>query len=311
MPPLDYKSAGLRGEMLERRSLAGMNSWHVGGDAEYFYTPADREDLAGFLRFCPDETPITMLGLGSNTLVRDGGVGGVVISLRKAFDKLGVDENGLHAEAGVACAKVSRLGAREGLQGLEFMAGIPGTVGGALAMNAGAYGAETWDLLLEVEVVGRDGVIRRRPPGDYEIAYRSVRLKDAGEEWFLCGWFAPSPGGDPADLEEKLRALLKRRREEQPTSHLSCGSVFRNPDDDSAGRLIERCGLKEYAIGDAQVSSLHANFIINRGKAKACEIESLIEYVRDRVEEETGVRLEPEVRIIGERGERGGRGEQA
>ena len=295
----NYKDAGLRGKMQEQHSLATMNAWRVGGVAEYLYEPADREDLATFFSVCPDDMPITVLGLGSNLLIRDGGVGGVVLNLRPAFGEISSDANKVFAGSGVTCAKVARYSARKGLQGLAFMAGIPGTVGGAIAMNAGAYGEETWSFLSEVETIGRGGETKNRTPADYAIAYRSVTLKGDEEEWFLVGHFELTPGGDAESLEREIREMLKRRNSEQPTSQLNCGSVFRNPENDYAGRLIEHCGLKKHAIGDAEVSEKHANFIINRGKATAHHIESLIEYVRARVEDETGVRLEPEVRIIG------------
>lgn len=305
MPLPDYQHANLRGEMRERYPLETLNAWRVGGAAEYFYTPVDKEDLATFLSFCPNEVPVTVLGLGSNLLIRDGGVNGVVLNLRPVFNELSVDESSVRAGAGVTCAKVARSSARAGLQGLAFMAGIPGTVGGALAMNAGAYGSETWTFVSEVEVIDRAGVTRHRAPTDYDIAYRSVRRKEEGdEEWFLRSRFALRPGGDADELAREIRELLKRRNREQPTNQPNCGSVFRNPKQDSAGRLIERCGLKEYAIGGAQVSERHANFIVNRGRASAREIELLIEHVRDTVEAETGVRLEAEVRIIGELGAR-------
>jgi UDP-N-acetylmuramate dehydrogenase len=274
-------------------------SWHVGGPAEVFFNPRDRSELAAFLRTIPADVPIFWIGLGSNLLVRDGGLPGVVISTHGTLDRLErLNETTVSAEAGVACARVARQCIKWGLGPAEFFAGIPGTVGGALAMNAGAFGGETWRHVIEVETIDRQGRVRTRQASEYRIAYRSVALP-VQDEWFLGArlTFEHKPGANEADV----RALLTRRKESQPIGEWSCGSVFTNPPQDHAARLIEAAALKGFRIGDASVSQKHANFIINHGEARAADIEQLIEHVQSTVERMHGVRLHPEVRIVGTR----------
>jgi UDP-N-acetylmuramate dehydrogenase len=274
-------------------------SWHVGGPAEVFFNPRDRSDLAAFLRTIPADVPIFWIGLGSNLLVRDGGMPGVVISTHGTLDRLErLNETTVYAEAGVACARVARQCIKWGLGPAEFFAGIPGTVGGALAMNAGAFGGETWRHVIEVETIDRQGRVHKRQAGEYRVGYRSVMVP-VQDEWFLGARFTfeHKPGANEADV----RALLTRRKESQPIGEWSCGSVFTNPPQDHAARLIEAAALKGYRIGDASVSQKHANFIINHGEARAADIEQLIEHVQSTVEQVHGVRLHPEVRIVGTR----------
>jgi UDP-N-acetylmuramate dehydrogenase len=274
-------------------------SWHVGGPAEVFFNPRDRSDLAAFLRTIPADVPIFWIGLGSNLLVRDGGMPGVVISTHGTLDRLErLNETTVYAEAGVACARVARQCIKWGLGPAEFFAGIPGTVGGALAMNAGAFGGETWRHVIEVETIDRQGRVHKRQAGEYRVGYRSVMVP-VQDEWFLGARFTfeHKPGANEADV----RALLTRRKESQPIGEWSCGSVFTNPPQDHAARLIEAAALKGYRIGDASVSQKHANFIINHGEARAADIEQLIEHVQSTVERVHGVRLHPEVRIVGTR----------
>jgi UDP-N-acetylmuramate dehydrogenase len=281
-----------RGEPLSRHT-----SWHVGGPAEIFFNPRDRADLAAFLRALPPNVPIEWIGLGSNLLVRDGGIPGVVISTHGTLDALDrLNETQVRPECGVACASLARQCIRWGLGPAEFFAGIPGTVGGALAMNAGAFGGETWRHVREVQTIDRHGVERTRAAGEYRIGYREV-TPPAAEEWFVAATlgFERRPGAHAGEV----RALLARRREAQPIGAWSCGSVFTNPPGDHAARLIEAAGLKGYRIGDASVSDKHANFFINHGAARATDLERLIEHVRDTVERVHGVRLHPEVRIVG------------
>ena len=231
-------------------------------------------------------------------MVRDCGVAAVVIATQgrlTGFDK--VTDNIVRIEAGVACAKAARGCARNSLTGVEFLAGVPGTIGGALAMNAGCFGGETWNHVIKVETVNRKGEIIERTPDEFEIAYRSV-VKPA-DEWFLAGYFQLSPGDKDKSLQQ-IRELLDRRASTQPTGEPSCGSVFRNPPGDHSARLIEACGLKNYAIGGARVSPKHANFIVNDGNASAADIEQLINHVRQEVEAAHGVCLIPEVHIIGD-----------
>lgn len=272
-------------------------SWHVGGPAEVFFNPRDRAELAAFLRSLPAGVPIYWIGLGSNLLVRDGGIDGVVISTHGTLDRLErQSETSVFAEAGVACARVARQCIKWGLGPAEFFAGIPGTVGGALAMNAGAFGGETWRHVLEVETIDRHGHERARQAGEYDVSYRHVE-PPAQEEWFLGAKlsFEHKPGANEAEV----RSLLAKRKASQPIGEWSCGSVFTNPPQDHAARLIEASGLKGFRIGDASVSEKHANFIINHGQAKSADIEGLIAHVRDAVERLHGVRLNPEVRVVG------------
>ena len=289
--------SGFRGELRQNEALARYTSWRVGGAAAQFYRPADIDDLARFLAQLPPHEPLLWLGLGSNLLVRDGGFPGTVIYTQGALD--GLEQlNGMHvrAEAGVACAKVARFCARRDLVGAEFLAGIPGTVGGALSMNAGAFGGETWSHVVAVETVDRRGRLHTRTPADYRIGYRSVEAP--AEEWFLAAHLQLQ-AGDGEAAQTRIKELLDRRGRTQPIGRPSCGSVFRNPPGDHAARLIETAGLKGVCIGAACVSDKHANFIINTGGATAADIEALIERVQADVERLHGVHLEPEVRIVG------------
>lgn len=287
----------LSGKVLPKQSLAPYTSWRVGGKADLVYVPSSIEDVCEFLRRLSLEIPLLWLGLGSNTLIRDGGVEGVAIITQGALN--GIEQKDsfiVRAEAGVSCAQIARHTARLGLKGLEFMAGIPGTVGGALTMNAGCYGGETWQKVCKVETVNRLGQKLLRPASEFQVSYRHV--EKPSNEWFVAGYFELE-AGDKKESLESIRLLLEKRNLSQPTSWPNCGSVFRNPPGDFAARLIEKSGLKGMSIGDAQVSEKHANFIINQGNATATDIESLICYVANKVEELQGIRLKPEVCIIG------------
>lgn len=296
MPAVDNNS--LRGEMRYDEPLSRHTTWRVGGPASRFYRPADREDLLSFLRQLDPAEPLFWLGLGSNLLVRDGGFQGTVIATQGCLNHLEWQgDTVLSAEVGVACAKIAREAARAGLCGVEFLAGIPGTLGGALAMNAGAFGGETWRQVICVETVDRFGEVRRRTADDFEIGYRHV-VGQPGE-WFLSAELAMRTG-DATTAQREIKRLLEKRAATQPTRQPSCGSVFRNPPGDHAARLIESLGLKGKRIGGAEVSQKHANFIVNTGDATASDIEQLIEAVQSQVEEETGIRLITEVHRIGE-----------
>lgn len=286
------------GRLLEHEPMSRHTSWRVGGPADRLYIPGSCEDLAHFLAMLPPGEPVHFVGLGSNLLVRDGGVRGTVVLLHgSALDGLRMDGERIYAEAGVTCAKLARFAARQHRHGAEFFAGIPGTVGGALAMNAGCYDSETWDVVREAITIDRRGTLHRRSQVDLEIGYRHVTLP--GEEWFVAAWFE-LPTGEATAAEKKIKALLSRRMETQPLSLPNAGSVFRNPDGDYAARLIESCGLKGYRIGGAEVSRKHANFIVNVGGATAQDIEALIAHVQATVQQRTGMVLQREVRIIGE-----------
>ena len=297
------KTGGLRGELCRDEPMLRHTSWRVGGPARTYYRPADLEDLAVFLSGLPADEDVVWLGLGSNLLVRDGGIPGTVIATFGVLGELSLlDETVLRAEAGVACAKVARFSANHGLVGGEFLAGIPGSVGGALAMNAGAFGGETWDYIRAVETIDRAGIRRVRDPDEFRVGYRQV--KGPAGEWFIAARFEFQRGNTAAALE-RIRALLAQRGATQPTRQPSCGSVFRNPPGDHAARLIEACGLKGSCIGAACVSGKHANFIVNTGGARAADIEALIAHVRDEVERVHGVSLQTEVRIVGRPGGEG------
>jgi UDP-N-acetylmuramate dehydrogenase len=272
-------------------------SWHVGGPADLFFTPRDVMDLAAFIRQLPPDLPLLWVGLGSNLLVRDGGVRGAVISTHGALGQLErVSATRIYAGAGVPCARIARQCAKWGLGPAEFFAGIPGTLGGALAMNAGAWGGETWRHVIEVETLDRRGIRHTRAPADYEIAYR--RVTGPAGEWFVAARleFERKPGS----ADGAIRELLERRKESQPIGEWSCGSVFTNPPGEHAARLIETGGLKGFRIGDASVSEKHANFIINHGAARAADIEALILHVQRTVAAVHGILLTPEVRIVGD-----------
>ncbi len=289
--------AGVRGELRFDEPMSRHTSWRAGGRAERFFIPVDAEDLACFLRGTPSEEPLFWVGLGSNLLVRDAGLPATVISTARLAGCRVIDGRTLSAQAGAPCARIAKWSARRGLAGAEFLAGIPGTLGGALAMNAGAFGDETWTIVGSVETIDRRGARRHRPSTDFQIGYREVR-GPAGE-WFLGALLPLAPELDGSG-PERIKALLRRRAETQPLGQASCGSVFQNPPGDHAARLIEASGLKGYAIGMAVVSEKHANFIVNRGGATATDIEALIEHVQRAVAERHGVGLKPEVRIVGE-----------
>jgi UDP-N-acetylmuramate dehydrogenase len=293
----------LRGKLGRDVPLARYTSWRCGGRGDRVYVPADRDDLAVFVRQLPLDEPLTIIGLGSNLLVRDGGIRGNVVILSAALNVLALADGQIHAEAGVASPKVARFAAKHGFADAEFLAGIPGTVGGALAMNAGCYGGETWRYVARVEVLTRAGTFDVRAASAYATGYRSVRRADGGapDGIFTAAWFAFPPGRRPC-ARERIAELLRRRIATQPLDLPNAGSVFRNPPGEHAARLIESCGLKGYARGEARVSEKHANFIVNpRGAAKAADIEAIIAHVRDVVRERTGVDLVPEVQTMGER----------
>ncbi|MGB1741880.1 MAG: UDP-N-acetylmuramate dehydrogenase [Cycloclasticus sp.] len=288
----------LAGQLKEREPLARYTSWRVGGEADYFYKPANIEDTQHYLRSLSGDESVLWLGLGSNVLVRDGGVRGVVIYTRGCLKQMEqTPDELLMVEAGVPCALVAKFAAEKNLSGAEFLAGIPGTMGGALAMNAGAFGGETWPLVKRVVMLNRHGDLIERQANEFTVGYRSVSV--AEDEWFVA-CYLDLPKGVHEEGREKIRQLLAKRSKTQPTNIPSGGSVFKNPEGDYAARLIEATGLKGYRLGGAQVSEKHANFILNTGEATAKDIESLIDDVKNQVKEQHGVLLETEIRIIGE-----------
>ena len=295
MPAL--QRPGAVGERLENEPMSRHTSWRVGGPAEVFFRPASVDDLAQFLSELSSNVPVFWFGLGSNLLVRDGGLPGVVIAAAGVFTELEQTEAlTVSAGASVPCTQLARQCIRRGLGPSEFFAGIPGTLGGALAMNAGAHGSETWERVRSVTTIDRRGDLHDRTPDEYEITYRSV--KGPADEWFVGAELQFEPDTNPS--MDTLKNMLARRKNTQPLGLPSCGSVFRNPPGDHAARLIESCGLKGCRIGEAEVSEKHANFIINRGDATALDVENLILHVQQTVADTTGIELVPEVRVVGQ-----------
>lgn len=281
-----------------KEPMARHVSWRAGGHADRFFVPTDVEGLSRFLKTLPAEEAVLFVGLGSNLLVRDGGFRGTVILTHQAKLVPQLRDGRVYAQAGVASPKVARFAALNHLSGAEFMAGIPGTVGGALAMNAGCYGSETWDIVARAVTVDRGGELHERSKSEFDIAYRHCR--PPAEEWFVAAYFALRPG-DGEVSRKSIKEFLAKRIATQPLQLPNAGSVFRNPPGDHAARLIESCGLKGLERGGARVSQKHANFIVNPdGAARAADIEWLIREVKRIVQEKTGVSLVPEVRIVGE-----------
>ncbi len=293
----------LRGELRLNEPMARHVSWRAGGAAARTYAPVDVDDLAVFLRSVPRTEGLYFVGLGSNLLVRDGGVRATVVFTHWALRQIAMVSKGerdieIHAGAGISSPKVARFAALHGAEGAEFLSGIPGTIGGALAMNAGCFGGETWQLISNVTTIDRAGQLHQRGRDEFQIAYRSV--KGPADEWFVSSTLRV-PRGSGEKSRNKIKALLSKRIASQPLQQPNAGSVFRNPPADHAARLIEACGLKGRRIGGAEISRKHANFIVNSGGASAADIEALIDLAQSTVREKFGVELEREVRIIGER----------
>jgi UDP-N-acetylmuramate dehydrogenase len=302
---MHLNTEGLRGTLRNDVDMRRHTSWRAGGNVERMYQPADLADLQLYLRNLPAGEAVLAVGLGSNLLVRDGGLRGTVLLLHAALTELRLEQDGLiYAQAGIAGAKLARFAAKHNLRGGEFFAGIPGTVGGMLTMNAGCYGGETWGVVERVQTLDRKGVLHVRLPAEYDIGYRHLHRKNESvvaasmDEIFVGAWFRLQPGDGEASRKE-IKGLLSKRIGSQPLNLPNAGSVFRNPQGDHAARLIEASGLKGRKIGGAQVSEKHANFIVNIDHATAADIENLIGEVRAVVKQKTGVELHPEVRIVG------------
>ncbi len=283
----------MKGTLLKNEPLAKYTSWRVGGPAEQMYLPKGKEDLIEFLAEIPGDEKIYWLGMGSNLLVRDGGIQGIVINTRKQLKVMNlIDSEKVYVEAGAGCANVARFCTQSGLTGAEFLAGIPGTIGGALKMNAGAFSCETWDIVESVEMINANGQVTEKKSKYFEVGYRSV--KGLNEEWFLSVVLKLKKGKSEV-IQKNIKTLLKKRANTQPTNKPTCGSVFKNPPGDYAARLIEACGLKGFVMGGACVSEKHANFIENMGQATAADIESLIAYIEKQVLQQHGIALQTEV----------------
>jgi UDP-N-acetylmuramate dehydrogenase len=288
-----------KGTLLKNEPLAKYTSWRVGGPAKQMYIPEDKADLIEFIAALPEGEPLYWIGLGSNLLVSDSGIAGTVINTRSRLkDMRLIDSERVYVEAGVPCAHVARFCSDLGLTGAEFLAGIPGTMGGALSMNAGAFGGETWTIVDKVEMINARAQVTVRDKQAFEVAYRCV--KGLENEWFLAAQLQLGKG-DSLSSQQQIKALLEKRNASQPTNKPTCGSVFKNPPGDYAARLIEACGLKGYQIGGAMVSEKHANFIVNQGNATAIDIETLISHIQSRVQAEFGIALQTEVCRMGEK----------
>jgi UDP-N-acetylmuramate dehydrogenase len=294
--PLIDRLPPVRGRITADAPLAGVTWFRVGGPAEVMFRPADREDLAGFLAGLPAEVPVTVIGVGSNLLVRDGGVPGVVIRLGKGFAGIRAEQSHVHAGAAALDLNVARVAAEAGIAGLEFLSGIPGTIGGALRMNAGAYGRELVDVIVEAEALDRRGETHRLSKQGLGLTYRHSSVP---EDWIFTQAELVGAPGDTAAILARLAEIQSAREATQPIRSRTGGSTFANPPGHKAWELIDRAGCRGLALGGALVSEKHCNFLINAGGASAADIEELGETVRRRVREATGLELRWEIRRIG------------
>lgn len=280
-------------------SMKKYNSWRVGGLAEYYVEISSEAALQKIFSINKLQKPITVIGVGSNLLIRDGGIKGTVINLSRGLKNIFLDHHLIFAECGISCSSLARFSAKNNKKNCAFLAGIPGSVGGALAMNAGCYGGEIWQFVSKVKIMNHEGDFHIKDKQCFEIGYRSVKKKE--DEIFIGAWFNfPSKENNDENEEKKIDDLLKLRRSNQPLNWPTAGSTFRNPEQNFAAKLIEEVGLKGFQIGDARISNKHANFIENVGDATAKDIEQLIYHAQDKVEELKKIRLELEVKIIGE-----------
>jgi UDP-N-acetylmuramate dehydrogenase len=286
-----------RGRLEPNVPLADLTWFRVGGPAEVLFTPADESDLADFLRETPREIPVTVIGVGSNLLVRDGGVPGVVIRLGRGFADLAVEESSrIRTGAAVLDVRVARFALDHGIGALTFLRGIPGTIGGALRMNGGAYGRETKDVLVEARAVDREGTVHVLSNADMRFTYRHC---GAPESLIFTAALLQGEPADTARIAREMDEITERRETTQPIKSRTGGSTFKNPPGHKAWQLIDAAGMRGFSIGAAKVSELHCNFLINEGGARAADIEALGETVRRRVRETSGVDLDWEIKRIG------------
>lgn len=298
MAAMKLDEQNLAGTVLINEPLAKHTSWRVGGPADIFYKPNSIADLQTFLKQIEPKQAVSFIGLGSNMLVRDGGIRGVVVAPLGGLNNIQIKDGLLIAEAGVSCSKFARFCAKNNYVGVDFLAGIPGTIGGAAAMNAGAFGSETWEFISHVTVINQQGELSEIKKSALDIQYREINL--AKDLWIVAVSFNLNQYDDKNYQHADIKSLLEKRNQSQPIGLPSCGSVFRNPSNDYAARLIESCGLKGYCIGAACVSEKHANFIINQGDCTASDIEALINHVQQTVLKQTEVSLILEAHIVGE-----------
>lgn len=296
VPALAARLPGLRGRLTANAPLAPAIWFRAGGPAQVLFEPADTDDLAYALGALPADLPVTVIGLGSNLIVRDGGVPGLVVRLGKAFSAISVEGTRIRAGAGAADVKVARAAAEAGLGGLSFLRGIPGAIGGALRMNGGAYGGEVKDVLVSCRAVGRDGRVREIAAADMGFTYRHCAVPD--DLIFTEALFEGVPG-DREAIAAEMDRITASREATQPVKSRTGGSTFKNPDGHKAWQLVDAAGCRGLTLGRAQVSELHTNFLLNLGGATAAEIEGLGEEVRRRVRETSGVELQWEIRRIG------------
>ncbi|MDG0996044.1 MAG: UDP-N-acetylmuramate dehydrogenase [Gammaproteobacteria bacterium] len=294
----DLKTLDVRGKLSFDESMTSYNTWGVGGRAQCVFRPADVDDLQSFLKQYNAEQPVYWMGLGSNILIPDEGLSGVVVISHPGLQGISYKDDGsVYVEAGVACSKLARGSVKHDLQGLEFMAGIPGTVGGALAMNAGAFGGSTWEHVRSLKMITRSGELEQRQVDEFKVSYRTVET--AADEWFVAAEFKLSR----IEVNEEavsIRELLAKRNHSQPIGEKNCGSVFKNPPGLFAAEMIQQCGLKGLKVGGAEISPKHANFIINTGSASATDITELMAKIISTVKKQYGVELQPEVRTLGD-----------
>jgi UDP-N-acetylmuramate dehydrogenase len=293
---LQTKMPALRGRLLANQSLAELTWFRVGGQAQILFMPEDEEDLAYMLANLPAEIPVTVIGLGSNLIVRDGGVPGVVIRLGRGFGEISIEGLTLRAGTAVPDVKAARAAQEAGIAGLSFLRGIPGGIGGALRMNGGAYGRETKDALIEARAVDRAGRVHVLGNADMHYTYRHCGAPD---DYIFTQATFHGERGDPAVIAAEMEKITESREATQPIKSRTGGSTFKNPPGHKAWQLIDAAGCRGLRIGDAQVSEMHCNFLINLGNATAADIETLGEKVRHRVKENSGIDLEWEIKRIG------------
>jgi UDP-N-acetylmuramate dehydrogenase len=295
MPELKARMPELRGRLLANQPIGEFTWFRVGGPAQAFFMPEDENDLAYFLRNLPGETPVTVIGAGSNMIVRDGGVAGVVIRLGRGFNDVKVEDHRITAGTAILDVMVARAAQPAGIAGLAFLSGIPGTIGGALRMNGGAYGGETKDVLVETQGVDRQGNLRKFTIGEMGFSYRHCGVS---EDVIFTAAVLQGRAGAPEEIAAEMATIKKKREASQPRNRTG-GSTFKNPPGHSAWKLVDDAGCRGLTVGGAQVSELHSNFLINLGGATAADIEILGETVRERVKAHSGVELEWEIKRVG------------
>ncbi len=296
--PLIDRLPKVRGKLREGAQLAKVTWFQVGGPADVMFRPADEADLADFLKGKPDDMPVTVIGVGSNLLVRDGGIRGVVIRLGRPFTDAVIKDGDLHVGAGALDLNVAQVAQQSGIAGLEFLSGIPGTIGGALRMNAGAYGSEIKDVLISATAIDGKGIKHTVTPDEMGMSYRHC---DLPEDWIFTSAILRGTAGDPDEIAKRMDEIQQARAGSQPIKSRTGGSTFANPVPERAWEVIDAAGCRGLTIGGAQMSEQHCNFMINTGNATALDLEQLGDEVRKRVKEHSGVELRWEIRRIGER----------